>query len=484
MVMQVLFFYSVIYTEETKLKDDYLFISGLTLSNKYIQARVFSELEKPNDKKPSYDITAWGIEINPFAFFSLNIGNNSYSGIWSRLNNPSPSKISPLKQKYVIQKRLLSSLPSSTSSKKPLSIELNLSFPLVAVQAISSISPEETTFSGIGFSIPFTLYDNKDNPHLQVSGRWSNAWKMTKLYAKESDSWFSDSKLYLPDYYHSAISELSLRLPYNTVLLSTGISQNPFEKPSGFFRGEYSLQVNPFLLNAQFFICEVNFLDQNGRFQQDTIKASINPQLRFNYFSGIVRSFKLGGTASIELQNGDSFFDEARWVAFFDIESEIQCIFITFNASASLSDLLINSESNNSTAPLQNNSPLKIQTTILLRPWYFEIIDRVWSIGGAYENEIFKPTESGDLIVDIKLSAKSKIEDIALISSNLYAESKISLEKAQKNASVVYGAKLKLALMVNFFELNQKLELSAQSEFNPTSNTIKSEFSLTFAIDA
>ncbi len=484
MVIQIVFFYSAIYTEETKLKDDYLFYSGITLSNSYAQVRLFSELEKLDDTKASYELTSWGAKVMPFDFCSLALGGISYSGVWSRLNNPEPNKIAPLKQKYSIQKRLLSTLPSITSSEKPLSIEFNLDLPFVHIQAFSSVSPELASFGGIGTSFPFTLFENKDKPDLQISGRWTTAWKISKLHAKEYDSWFVDTKPFLDDYYHSMVSELALRVPFNTILLSAGLSQNPFGNPLGFFRGEYSLQVNPFLLNAQLFMCDIDYFGQDGRYQKDTFQASLNPQLRFNYYSGFIRSFKLGGTARVELQNGNTFFEETKWLSFFDIASELQCIFLTLHTSVSLSEILITSKEKNIKILLQNNSNLKIQTILLFRPWYLEIIDRVWSVGCGYETEISKLAKNGDFIINIKLSTKAQINEDLLINSNFYGESDFSQIDPLKETSIILGGKINLEYKIKFVKSNQKLRISAQSEFRPKTKSIKSEFSISFAIDA
>ncbi len=450
-----------IFPQEQEFESSYNLVSGVIVQNDYINARLFSEFDKPYSEMQKILLKTWAFEVEPFSSFTLGVGTYSFSGIWSRFNSPSPVSISPLKHAYNIQSRLLPTLPSASSAAKIPSVNIEVNTTAFSINAFSSISFQKETTGGIGLQIPFLIQGKKELPLLK--GKTVLAWKMIELQSKDSTTWFLQSKSFPKEILHSVIQEILVESSHNTLLTSIGFTQMPYEKPGAFFRTEYSLEVNPFLLNLHAFLCTKHYLSHSGSIEKNPIQVSINPQFRAQFYSGLLRSIKIGLTSKFQVNNGDTFFSKTKMTSSFNASAEIKLLMMSLVNTASISDLLI-SPNEKEKIQLQKESSFSYVSKIAFIPWYLESLQRDWSFQMTYNNDVLNNNDLGDGQIKLYFRCTIPTTTTNPIFATAFYEANLKFEESMRMRSFQCGIKITGKITTKFFEKEQSLTLSAQTE--------------------
>lgn len=455
--------------------------SGIVFDNKYFQANCYGEFETSTDTEPEFELNSWALRIQPFDFLSVTGGTLAYGGVWSRFNNQSPLSISALKQPYTLATRLISNLPGKETKTAQPSLAIGVNFPFLKINAFIGGFQKNQLWGGVGTTLPFNLEPHNKLLPAGLRGTWTVAWRVAHLEQKKSEKWFIPQPIFLSEYYHSFIQELALKTKFNTLLFSAGFSQSPYGKPSGFMRTEYSLALPVFILNAQFFMSDIDYLGQKSSFERDTMRIALNPQLRFNFFGTLIRSVRIGVMAETTYQNTTDIIPKSDWFTTFKLGADVQFVMISLGASASISDLLL---TKNQSAPdllLQKESLLKIQSKVVFRPWYASAFARTWTLNGNYEKYIKKPDSDPNLSIKGSFSGSFIIAKAHRVGIRAATELKLKVPKKMTLNAVSFSLKATTDLRANFFSSTQVLQLSAQTEVDIKKDEfdgIKADFSV------
>ncbi len=453
---------------------DYKVSTGIAINTKLLNIRVYHEKESIPDSIEELAPKTWFIGFTPFEFLTLKLGAISYSGIWSRFMSATPTKISPTKNSYSLQQRLISSPPTFSTPEKTPSISVVFSFPLFKLEGFISTQEQQDFFSGAGIFFPFNLKQNS------IQGNWSFAWRMGSIHPKPANTWFLNNAYFIEDIFHSFIQELSIKNTTQFFQLALGITQSPQGSPSGFLRSEFTITNNLFLLNAQLFLCDKNYLGQNGDTQKKTIMLGINPQIRLIYYSGLIRSIKVGLTTSAELHKAKKYGENMNWYVHFNIASDIRLVFGSLINSLSIENLLADRNDNTLFILDSQEAVLKVQSKINFFPWYFDLLKREWTIESSYEGKIsdLKNTDSISLKTAVQIHMPLfQIQEMRLY---LSGERKIVLAKETSLSPITFDIGLKCEASAEIFQHKHTISISAvvQNEITNNKNHItKAEIS-------
>ncbi len=456
-----------LYCSEKEQSIDSLFVTGVQFNSSFFKGKMYAEYETPQEETTSNVLKTWSAQLQPFDFLRLSAGSLSYSGLWSKFNNPAPSTIYPLKNEYTIQKKLITSTPSKTTSERTPSIALEIQFPHFLLTTFTSLDFEGDLFAGSGISIPFGAQYGKET---SVQGSISTAWKMVSHHPKTSDTWFLTQKYFEENIYHTFIQDFSVKYNTSTFLLNTGFTQMPHGKPAGFLRGEYSFSYKPFFLNAQFFLCDINYLGQNGSYKLDTLQMALNPQLHFLQYAGLIRSFKIGFTAKGELQNEEALHRESLFFLFFDIATEVKLLFLTVTASAGISELQIAEQK---TIQMQEESPISLKTSFKFYPWYLKAIARSWHLQCQYETHPLKKERSDTFDTSINFLYFIPQNDWLKSRITIFSENIIKLNNEEKSQSYAYGIKTYSQIQVSVLKKKQSISINSEIKARKTYDSFK-----------
>ncbi len=477
MLSSILCMSQFLFSENNKIQGVYLFQSGLEFKHSFIETKVFANIESSAMEDPTYTLTSWGLGIQPFDFLSLKLGSITYSGIWSRFNNPSPSKISPLKHAYSVQQKLLAAMPTKNTINKPLSIMFDIDFPFLTVQTFSTLEFSQELLSGAGITVPFRIKKKDTSSEDFLSGNWTLAWKMTSLHTKENNSWFMNDIYFQKDYFHTFIQEASFKTKSNTLLISSGLSQMPFSNPGLFFRTDYSLTFKAFLLNTHIFLSDIDYLTQSGSFERDTIQVSVNPQLRFNYYGGLLRSFKIGGTSKFVLNNGENSFDSPQWLMAYDLSSEINILFLSFFVQASISDLFLPKRGLTRENIIQKESLVNLRTKIIFKPWYFQKLPRTWLFQVDHERAPLNEDKAKKIALKTEFITAVPIHT-TIFKIQIYNEAEINIKNKIELSSLPFGLQVDANIKPFSTQSKTKIKASSQIEVNVKKDTLISELAV------
>lgn len=436
-------------------------IGGVTLTKEYFQTRFYGEFKSSvEESNQSVRLNSWAFQLKPANFFTLTTGTLIYGGIWSRFNNPAPLRIGALKQPYTLSTRLISNLPNKGTKTGFPSISAYINLPFLKVTLLLADSKTSKLSGGIGLSIPFRIDKYSTLLPAGLRGTISFAWRTVYLKQKQDDRWFLLYPYFVSEYFHSLIQELALKTKYNTVLFSAGFSQSPYGKPSGFIRTEYSLALPIFILNAHLFLSDIDYLSQNGNFERDTIRFAINPQLRFSFFGKAIRSIRIGVVANTIYKNSTDLIPTSDWFTSFTANADVQFVMLSIGVHAGIFDLLLSEQQ----AILQNDSLLKIQSTVLFRPWYLSSFPRTWVLSYNYAQYIKKKDRPSDLSLKGSFSGGFTIAKRYQFGIDAATEIDFEFPKKMTIKAIRFLCKMSTDISARFFNGKQKLELSAQTE--------------------
>ncbi len=463
-------------TEQT-IEQEHVLQAGFLFDADFFTTHIFHKIElSPNTVIDLFPHT-WGINIKPHENISLKIGSITYSGIWSRFNNPSPIAISPTKQPYSIQKRFVSTIPTKTSSEKPTSLSLLADFSHISLNSFASISSTSESYYGLGFSIPLI------SKNQEITATLTSAWKMSLLLPKEDSTWFTDEKFFKENYFHAFIQEVSLETNLNTMLLGFGMTQMTQGTPAGFFRWEHSVSIEPFLLNSQVFLSDINYIGQSGSIQKETLQVGINPQLRFKYYSGLIRAWNIGLTATTELQNDKNPVNHHIWNASLKASSTVTLIFLSLTTSFSFSDVMIE---NTSKSPVTfkptEESIVNSQIKLLYNPWYFPQLKRIWTLQVQYEKKPLVVDDKGSIFAKLSIRSTIPFEFFKKTQVLLSGELDYNVSSKQDVPNLVYSIKLlseiPTLIQTNTMQVEYDFEIHTQEKINKLQSKISIIFIL------
>ncbi len=441
--------------------------TGLMIDSNIYQIRFFYETKEIPKSFSELSAKTWSIQFNPFNIITLHIGSLSFSGIWSRFNKPQPNTISPIKLPLSIQQRLITSLPSKDTAKRNTSISLDFDFSFLKLTALTSSFLSQEQFLGLGLSIPFNL------KNVHINGNYTVAWKMATLQAKANDSWFMKTSYFPSKTFHAIINELSFKSQINSMILSVGFSERPKGNPASFLRMEHSLILKPFLLNSQIFLCDLNYLTHTNSSIRDTVHISLNPQINFLYFTGLIRSLKLGITITTGLENGESFFDKSTLLSSFSAASELKLIFASFITSASFSAVPFELYKAKPIFFPDKNTAFKLQAKINYYPWYLDIIKREWKLQAQYKTLPLKNDYTGDVTINTSLSIDLVSPFTKQTEITVLGEANYNLAKKNAPIPMTFGLKIFLALEAEAFSQKQEINISAQTDIDVRENIVQ-----------
>ncbi len=455
---------------ETNIREgDYSFIQGITYNNTVLDARFFSEVSKEHLEPYQYKIHAWAVKLKPIDIFSLSIGTLSNTGIWGRFNTIAPINLNPHKQPYIVQNRLTTSLPSIYSSLSDITIQAHVSTQILTLSSFISNFYNEKLSAGVGISIPFKSEEPKHPLFSAISGRWTFAWKTSVITPKSFETWYTDFPSFIESYFHAGVQELAVKMGRQTIILGAGISQSTIGRPNTFFRSEYTFNNAPFLLNSSIFLSDLNYLKHNGRFEQKTVFIAFNPQLKYNLYGSFVRSLHFGLSSNTECLNEQNT-PSAVWLTSFSFSNEIELVFLTVLTTITLSDLV---ENQKSFFILQEDSTTTIQTKIIFRPWYLDMLTRTWTIKSEFKKE-------GALLNapwDISLQVNSDFFFEALKENDLYIvfSNKITCDKITKGlfSNLTLEFSMKTTIREAIFFSHQDIVLNLNSQLQVTEKKLK-----------
>lgn len=440
--------------------------SGMLFNNKYLQATVYGEFESIADGEKSAKLNSWALMARPFDFLLLAGGTLTYGGTWSLFNTPSPRSINALKQPYARISDLITNLPGSETKTAPLTVVMGISFPFLKIDTFLGGFQENQFFGGVGLSLPFSVKAHKQLLSAGLRGALTLAWQVVPLEQKEHDTWFIPHPPFILDYYHSFIQEFTYKTKFTSLFVATGFSQNPYTTPSGFVRTEYSLALPIFALNGQFFMCDIDYLGQDGNFERDTIRMAINPQLRFSFFGTAIRSIHFGITTEVAYQNTIDLIPISDWYTNFKLAADVQFVMLSLGASANISDLLLVQNENTPYLLFQSESLLKIQSKLLFRPWYAKSFVRTWALNGAYEKYFQKPDSIPKFNLKSNFSGSFTIAKLHQFGIHIGTELEFELVPKITLESLHFLFKATTDLYANFLKSTQSLQLDAQAEFD------------------
>ena len=210
---------------------------GLSIRNQNISSNIFVQAY------PEPQIKNWGIKQNT-SYFNFSVGNISFSGIKSRLNNPLWTKINPLRIFSVPKLFLTTQLPNTISNSENYSLfaKFNPKFENRIFGIIENIdfcttwTPEEN--GGLVLTsliIPFQFEKTKIN----LSSSFAS-----NFIQNNDTSWYLESQYFDNQRINKFLQEINF-LTKNVCLYSAWeFSSDPFEKIKFYTRNDLTLNFN------------------------------------------------------------------------------------------------------------------------------------------------------------------------------------------------------------------------------------------------
>ncbi len=458
----ILFVPCSLFGTDTKNEEAFSLSYGISLQTFFLNTKVFSEYKMEEGKITYNTIKSWGVKLIPFEIVNINIGTLTNSGIWSRFTTIAPFNLAPLKRPYAIQSRLITNLPSKSTTSSPLSVQASLDIASLKISMLTTDVLGTAPSFGLGISIPFIIDESKDILKSSIKGQWSIAWRMIEINPKTYNTWYIHFPSFIKSYFHTGVQELSLKSHFHTTLLGMGISQNPYDGPRGFLRGEHSYKKNGFLLNSSIFFSNDNYLKQNGNFEKKLVVIGLNPQLEYNYYGSFIRSTRFGFSSNSELAKTDES-GPALWSSSLSFANEIEMVFFNIETVFSVSDISFLSKN-----PFIefSESVTSLQGEIHFRPWTLPLLPRTWAITGEYTKEISHLYNQGDLRLELELTAFYAISDKIDIIASIFGESNFLFEKPPILNSMTYAFELKSNIILNAFQKKQSVQVASQFQID------------------
>lgn len=387
---------------------------GVVLSEKYIDGRIYTEFEKENSEESSFNIKTWATKIHFPKYVSTGIGNFSMSGIWSKFNDPCPTTMTSLKTPFEVKKVLVTTLPTSSSSEKSLIATIELDFPFLQLSGYIKNLNTKNPSTGLGLS--FQYNNNANNVALQIT----TAWQKVPLNAKTEDTWFVKNTYFNPYKSHSIIQQITLKTVSNIALFSGGITQMPFVKNAYFVRLEDSIELLPFLLNTQFFLCSKSYLNHKGSFVTSPMVFSLNPQLRFFYEKTLIKHVFLGGMikASLEKVQKNCNFS---WIVSYKGMVEIDSNTVLVSLEADISDIFC----------INFSCDFNMER-------YVDLMKN-WKIDCEYSKPTEDTTDYGNIILKNSSTAKINITTKDVLEIQLFSEGIFDLNNKKSLSNISLG---------------------------------------------
>lgn len=421
-----------------KMVRDISFSSGIMFDEKYLDARVFTKIEKKDSEELNFNLSSWGIKLTPFDCVSIFCGDVMLSGLWSRFNNPAPSSFSSLKEPFLLQKKLLVSLPSIDSTSSNFCTNLSLGFAHLQIDAYTKGLDLESLSTGIGVSFKFETSDSKFKTHC------TSAWQVVPISSKKEDSWFINKQYFKCQHSNSFIQEIGINSYFNALIISFGITEQPFENLGWFVRTEYSLDMQPFLLNMQVFFSNNNYMTHNSSIILTPFIVAANPQLRFYFDNCYVTSIYLGFAFNAEVKKNEKYFLPMEWL--FDCSTSIK---------------LVTKHSKVEFLARYAQHVLDVSTELNFEPSYG--FKRIWKMDCCYEKEIEEKFDKGKLFIVSGISMKNVFAAKHIFENTLLVESVVDLNILNDNR-FCFGFDSALELQGVFFDKNQSLKLNGHTK--------------------
>ena len=403
-------------------------VSGVSLNEKYIDARVYSELEKEALGELTYGLKTWGIKGCLFDCLSLGFGNLAVSGVWSKFNNPCPSSLDSLKEPFAISRILKTDLPNSSSVNDSVISSMDLNLPVFQLNGyIEGLS--EITEAGFGCSFKYTKTD-------YFSLQTTTAWQMASINSKVEDGWFLENKYFKPQKKHALIQEISFKFAHFVTMLHGGVNQTPFGEWAWFIRSENSITVLPFLINFQGFFSSEN-----------CINFDFNPQLRFAFDTNSIRELKVGFSVNAKFEKPEKFYLPAEW-----------CYAYCGAVNIAFETIAVALES-------EFSEEFSTSFNFLLEPNWGPTFNRNWGFDCKYSKAVDDKEDFGKIELQNFFDAKFAQNFKHKVAAGIYAESLFDLNQNVVQPTITLGGSSSLELNAEFLKNTQTLSIKAAMDF-------------------
>ena len=268
---------SIVHNYESKNeKQDLSFF----LENSNFASNIFVEV------LPNPQIKNWGIKQSEKSFSFL-IGNISFSGIKSRLNNPLWTTVNPLRVFSVPKLFNSSTLPTTISNSENYSIfaKFNPTFEnklfgiLNEIEFTSSWTPKENGGDFLtSLILPFTTKIMK----LNLSSSFASS-----VADLNETTWYMSSQFFENQRLYKFLQEINLTTKKFAFYSSYGLSTDVFEKYKFYTRNDATINFNinkkiKYETEARFFYSQNDFITLNGKILKTPLSFAILPKLSFN----------------------------------------------------------------------------------------------------------------------------------------------------------------------------------------------------------
>ena len=268
---------SIVHNYESKNeKQDLSFF----LENSNFASNIFVEV------LPNPQIKNWGIKQSEKTFSFL-IGNISFSGIKSRLNNPLWTTVNPLRVFSTPKLFNSSTLPTGISDSENYSIFAkfnpifeNKLFGIINGIELSSLwTPKE---NGGEFLTSLILPFVTKNIKLNLSSSFASS-----LVEFNETSWYMTSQFFENQRLYKFLQEINFATKNISFYSSYGLSNDVFEKYKFYTRNDATLNFNinkkiKYETEARFFYSQNDFITLNGKILKTPLSFVILPKLSFN----------------------------------------------------------------------------------------------------------------------------------------------------------------------------------------------------------
>ena len=250
------------------------------LENSNFASNIFIEV------LPNPQIKNWGIKQSEKTFSFL-IGNISFSGIKSRLNNPLWTTVNPLRVFSTPKLFNSSTLPTTISNSENYSIFAkfnpifeNKLFGIINGIELSSLwTPKE---NGGEFLTSLILPFVTKNIKLNLSSSFASS-----LVEFNETSWYMTSQFFENQRLYKFLQEINFATKNISFYSSYGLSNDVFEKYKFYTRNDATLNFNinkkiKYETEARFFYSQNDFITLNGKILKTPLSFVILPKLSFN----------------------------------------------------------------------------------------------------------------------------------------------------------------------------------------------------------
>lgn len=265
------------------------------------------EIPKKNFESPRYGA---GLFLFKETFpVSIKIGKNSYSKSLSKIKNPTPSSFAnPLSKSFAFSSGLGATLPTITSTAQTNSLNFAVSlfkktkFPFY----FDTFIDEEKNFA---FSV-FSIINLSKLTSVQIS------FTGAKFFLENDSSVLKKNHFdFEPNFYHSALSEISFRSPSFKSNFYLGIQESPYEKNPIWFKIDGRKTFGNFLVDFSYFAIPTSkdspkvapIIGANSQIQHTIEQFGINPQVIFLFDDKNSSSLRFGihGIESWKITNSN-----------------------------------------------------------------------------------------------------------------------------------------------------------------------------------